>query len=240
MFALEILATMLIGYAIGTIHPSYIISIIKKQDIKAQGTKNYGASNTFVVAGKGWGVLVALLDIAKGAIATLIPMWLFPDYYFLQYVCGCMAVIGHIFPFYLKFDGGKGFAAYIGMMLAINWIYGLIALVGMIVVTIIINYRLAATFSIIFAFPIFVAAYYKEWIGFGCVLFTTAVIVYKHIPNIKHTIAGREVKVRDLLSGKKGFKDDKSLVRLEDNKETSVDSQDEKEESSVHIEEEGS
>ena len=232
MLIIKILATILIGYCIGVIHPSYIISLIKNKDIKSQGTKNYGASNTFVVAGKGWGVLVALLDIAKGALATLLPMWIFPDLYYLQYVCGSAAVLGHIFPFYLNFDGGKGFAAYIGMMLAINWIFGLIALVSMILITIIVNYRLASTFSIIFAFPIFVAIYYREWIGFGCVLFVTAVIVYKHIPNIKNTLAGKEVKVRDLLSGKKGFKDDKSLVRAEEEPK--------EDESSVHVEEEGS
>ena len=235
MLAIKIIATILIGYMIGVIHPSYVISLIMKKDLKATGTKNYGASNTFVVAGKKWGVIVALLDIGKGALATLIPMWIFPDLYFLQYVGGSMAVIGHIFPFYLKFDGGKGFAAYIGMMLAINWIFGLIALVTMLVVTIIINYRLAATFFIIFVFPIFVAVYYREWIGFGCVTFTTAVIVYKHITNIKHTIAGREVKVRDLITGKKGFKDDKSLIKEEDLK---AEENNEGEESPVHTEEE--
>ena len=122
---------------------------VKNRDIKHEGTKNYGTSNTFILIGKGWGVLVGAIDIGKGALATLIPMWIFPDLYYLQYVCGSAAVLGHIFPFYLNFDGGKGFAAYIGMMLAINWIFGLITLVSMILITIIVNYRLASTFSII-------------------------------------------------------------------------------------------
>ena len=203
MLIIKILATILIGYCIGVIHPSYIISLIKNKDIKSQGTKNYGASNTFVVAGKGWGVLVALLDIAKGALATLLPMWIFPDLYYLQYVCGSAAVLGHIFPFYLHFDGGKGFAAYIGMMMATNWIFGLIAIATMIILTIIINYMITSTMTVIISFPIFVAAYFQNWIGFGIALFTTIIIVIKHIPNFIKIKTGEEAKFSTIFKKKK-------------------------------------
>ena len=208
MLALKIIATMAIGYVIGMFHPSYFIAKFKCIDIKGQGTKNYGAGNTFVIAGKSWGALVAILDIGKGALATLLPMWIFPGIYYLQYVGGCMAVMGHIFPVYLKFKGGKGFAAYIGMMMAINWIFGLIALGSMIIITLIVNYRIAITMTIVLSFPVFVAVYYKEWVGFACVLFTTLVITYKHIPNFVKIFKGEETTVWQILLRKKNLKDD--------------------------------
>lgn len=211
MIALKIIATIAIGYFLGIIHPSYFVALFKKIDIKRNGTMNYGAGNTFIVAGKGWGVFVAIFDIGKGALATLLPMWIFPGIFYLQFVGGCMAVIGHIFPFYLKFNGGKGFAAFIGMMLAINWIFGLIALASMIVIMLIVNYRLATTMTIILSFPIFVAVYYREWIGFACVMFTTCIIIYKHIPNFVKIFNGEENTVWSILLKKKKLKDDLSI-----------------------------
>lgn len=200
---LKIIAVMAIGYVIGMIHPSYIVSKIKQINIKQKGTKNYGASNTFLVVGKMWGVLVALLDIGKGALATLIPMWIFPGYTYLQYLGGAMAVMGHIFPFYLHFDGGKGFAAYVGMVFAINWQFGLIMLPIVVVLTFVINYMITSTMTVIFSFPIFVAVYCKDWIGFGIALFASLVILYKHIPNFKKIKTGEEAKLSALFNKKK-------------------------------------
>lgn len=200
---LKILACIAIGYVLGMIHPSFIISKIKKRNIKEEGTKNYGTSNTFILIGKGWGALVGVIDIGKGALATLIPTWIFPGITYLPYICGCMAVIGHIFPFYLHFDGGKGFAAYIGMMMATNWIFGLIAIATMIILTIIINYMITSTMTIVISFPIFVAAYYQDWIGFAVVLFTTLVIICKHIPNFKKIKTGEEPRFNEVFKKKK-------------------------------------
>ena len=200
---LKILACIAIGYVLGMIHPSYIIAKVKKRDIKNEGTKNYGTSNTFILIGKGWGALVGVIDIGKGALATLIPMWIFPDISYLPYIAGSMAVIGHIFPFYMHFDGGKGFAAYIGMMMAICWWFGLIVLVVMVALTFAINYMITSTMTVIISFPIFVACYFHNWIGFGVVLFTTCIIIYKHIPNFKKIKEGTEPKVRAMFAKKK-------------------------------------
>ena len=200
---LRILACIAIGYVLGMIHPSFIISRIKDRNIKEEGTKNYGTSNTFMLIGKGWGSLVGVIDIGKGVLATLIPMWIFPGVDYLPYVGGAMAVIGHIFPFYLKFDGGKGFATYIGMMLATCWWFGLIVLVVMIILTLIIDYMITSTMTVIFSFPIFVAAYFRNWIGFGIVLFTTAIIFIKHIPNFIKIKTGEEAKFSTVFKKKK-------------------------------------
>ena len=208
---LQILACIAIGYFLGIIHPSYILAKVKNRDIKHEGTQNYGTSNTFILIGKGWGCLVGVIDIGKGALATLIPMWIFKDVSYLPYISGCMAVIGHIFPFYMHFDGGKGFAAYIGMMMAICWWFGLIVLVSMIILTFAINYMITSTMTVIIAFPIFVAAYFHEWIGFGVALFTTCIIIYKHIPNFIKIKNGTEPKVRAMFSKKKIVLDKKEL-----------------------------
>ena len=207
---LQVLACMAIGYVLGMIHPSFVVAKIKHRNIKEEGTKNYGTSNTFVLVGKWWGVLVGVIDIGKGALATLIPMWIFPGIDYLPYVGGAMAVMGHIFPFYLHFDGGKGFAAYIGMMLATCWWFGLIIIAVMIVLTLIIDYMITSTMTVIISIPIFVAAYFQNWIGFGIALFTTIVIVIKHIPNFIKIKTGEEAKFSTIFKKKKAEPSDPS------------------------------
>ena len=101
---------ILVGYLIGCFNLAYIISKVKKVDLQNTGSKNLGASNTFITIGKEMGVLVGASDIFKCTLVVILIKLVFPDMDLLPYIAGIACVMGHMFPFYLKFKGGKGFA----------------------------------------------------------------------------------------------------------------------------------
>ena len=111
---------ILLAYLIGSLSPSALLAKIKHKNLKKEGTGNLGATNTTLVFGKMFGFLVMVLDIFKGFLAVKITAWIVPEVEWLAILAGFCAVIGHCFPFYLKFKGGKGLAAFGGVILAYN------------------------------------------------------------------------------------------------------------------------
>ena len=108
------LVVALVAYLMGSFSTSYVVSRIKKVDLKKTATRNLGASNTTVVLGWKFGLLVGVVDISKGIGAVLLTRFFAPDLPAIAYVAATCVTLGHIFPFYLKFRGGKGFATFIG------------------------------------------------------------------------------------------------------------------------------
>ncbi len=103
------------AYLLGSLPFPYLVTrMVKGVDIREIGTKNMGAMNTFYQLGFGWGLLVLLLDIAKGVLAILVARWLGTEE-LIQYVTAGVSMIGHMFPVFLKFRGGKGGATAIGI-----------------------------------------------------------------------------------------------------------------------------
>jgi glycerol-3-phosphate acyltransferase PlsY len=104
------------AYLLGSLPFAYIITRwIRGEDIREVGTRNMGAMNTIYRVGFGWGLLVLLLDMAKGALAILVARWLdTPEN--IQLAAAGVSVIGHMFPVFLKFKGGKGGATAIGIL----------------------------------------------------------------------------------------------------------------------------
>ena len=117
---MEITATALIGYLLGSLSPAALLSKIKQHDLRNEGTKNLGASNTMLVMGKGLGALVMVLDIFKGFLAVKLAKLLFPQLAIAGILACIGAILGHCFPVFLHFQGGKGLAAFGGMVLAYN------------------------------------------------------------------------------------------------------------------------
>ncbi|MFX0010162.1 MAG: glycerol-3-phosphate acyltransferase [Candidatus Hermodarchaeota archaeon] len=108
--------SLIIGYVLGAINPGYIIGRLKGIDIRKVGTKNPGTSNVWHTLGKKYGILTAGYDIFKSLIACIIAIYAFGVGYFFAQFSGILAIIGHCFPFYLRFRGGKGVASAIGML----------------------------------------------------------------------------------------------------------------------------
>ena len=197
---MEYVASIIIGYAFGTLNLASIIAKLKGKDIHDIGTGNPGASNTVINFGWIAGVLVALHDILKAVVAILITTHLF-DLPYIGVVTGVAAILGHMYPVWMKFKGGKGFATLVGATLGLNWKLGLFIIVISTVITLASNYiAIATAFSAIFI-PAFY--FYKgDYISGSIFLIATVCILYKHISNFKKIRNGTEVGARSTLKKK--------------------------------------
>ena len=191
---------ILISYLLGSSSMSYYLSKWKKVDIQSHGSKNLGASNAMILMGWKAGILVALHDIAKAALAVIIARILFPDTLYIDALAGVAAVFGHIFPFYLRFKGGKGFASYIGMTLALNWKFALILILVVALITLITDYIVIGTFTTIASVPVFMGIFNHSYLLPLILLVASAVIFYKHRENIVKLKNGTEIGLCSPLS----------------------------------------
>ena len=194
---MEYLVCALIGYAFGCVNFAYIIGKLKGFDIRDKGSGNAGASNITISLGWGYGVLTGLMDILKSFAAAMICRHLYPDLPVAPFLAGACAVMGHIFPFYMKFKGGKGFASYLGMMLACNWKLCLVLCIVTVIVTLVTNYIAVATLLVVLITPIYYIYIGADPLIIAVLVVVTVVIFYKHRINIKRIINGEAIKLRD-------------------------------------------
>lgn len=192
---------ILLGYFLGCSSMSFYLSKWKKVDIRSHGSKNLGASNTMILMGWKAGILVALHDIGKAALAVILAQIMFPNVVNIGAVAGVAAVFGHIFPFYLKFKGGKGFASYMGMTLALNWRFALILIVVVAFITLITDYIVIGTFTTIASVPTYMGFANHSYVLALILLVGTAVILYKHRENIVKLKNGTEIGLRSANRG---------------------------------------
>lgn len=196
---------LFLGYLLGSSSMSFYISKLKKINIKEQGSKNYGASNTMALAGKRAGLAVLVHDILKSFLAILLIRFILDiPYNHVEWVLagiGLFAVLGHIFPFYLKFNGGKGFAPYLGVVLGLDWrlFFGVVLLIFL--VAYITDYIVAGTFSTITVTPIYFLVQQKWWVG-AIMVVCSLLLLYKHRVNIKNLKEGKEMKIRSAFMNK--------------------------------------
>ena len=144
MNVIQALSAILIGYLFGCFQTSYFISKkFGKTDIREMGSGNAGASNVTSEMGWKFGILTGISDVMKSFLPVKLILFIYPDSYHqleLMAIAGMGAVLGHIYPFFMDFRGGKGIACYIGMLLAIDWPIGLASIVLIILLTIITDY----------------------------------------------------------------------------------------------------
>lgn len=195
------LLPILLGYLLGCSNLAYYISRYQKKDLRAGGSGNLGASNATVLLGWRAGVAVAIHDIGKAALAVLLAKLLWPETEFAGAAAGVAAVYGHIFPFYLKFKGGKGLASFWGMTVALNWKLGLIAGIVIILATIITDFIVIGTFSTIALVPAYTGLILANWILALIVFLASAIIFYKHWENIGRLIRKEELGLRSAIRG---------------------------------------
>lgn len=192
---------ILIGYLLGSSSMSYYISKLKKIEIRDKGSKNLGASNTMMVLGWKYGLLVGIHDIGKSILAVVLAKHFFPDLELVGFLAGVASVLGHIYPFYLKFKGGKGFASYFGMTLALNWKLALIIALAVVLVTLITDYIVVGTTLTITTVPIFYGIVTRGFVVPLILLIATLVIAYKHRMNYVRIYKGTEIGLRSANRG---------------------------------------
>lgn len=192
---MQIIVCLLVGYLLGNANPAYLMGRMKGVDIREKGSGNTGASNVTVSLGKGLGVVCALTDIFKGFVAYKLGRILFPTLVFSGILAGAAAILGHIFPFWLEFRGGKGLASLAGVALAYNWRLFLMLLAFEIVFGLVTNYICLVTASAAIVFPACYLYRTWDWVGFGVLAVVAVIMELKHIDNFKRIANGTEVRI---------------------------------------------
>ena len=193
------------AYLVGSIPTAvWVGKIFYKKDVRNYGSGNAGATNTFRVLGKKAGIPVLLFDIIKGWFVVAILASFLPienqtnTFITYQIGLGICAVLGHIFPIFAQFKGGKGVATLFGIIIALHWQSSLCC-IGVFVIIFYI-FRIVSLSSIISAlcFPIFVIFVFKTQFN-SLLIFSIVIsilILITHKANIKRIIAGEESKLK--------------------------------------------
>lgn len=185
-----------LGYVLGSLNPAALLAKWKKVDLRKKGSGNLGATNTLVVMGFRSGLFVLLFDLFKTIFADRVARVLFPQLYLAGLLAACGAVIGHIFPFYMKFQGGKGVACLAGMILSFDFGLFMFLLAIGITMMFVFNYGVIVPVTVAAVFPLFVL--WKTQ-SFWAWVTTTAVgllIIDRHRENFRKIKNGEEIKVR--------------------------------------------
>ncbi len=188
---------IIIGYLLGSISPAALIAKLKHQNLREQGTKNLGASNVTLVIGKKQGALVMGFDILKALVSVKLCQRLFPTLALAGLIAGCSAVVGHVFPFYLKFKGGKGLASFGGMILGVDPMLFLILLVVAVACMFIVNYSYAMPMSAGVLFPILYGIKTKDSTATLIAVAVSLLIIVKHWSNIGKARSGEDKKITE-------------------------------------------
>ena len=195
------LAVILLSYLVGTSSMTLYLSKLHNINMRAGGSGNLGASNAVILMGWKAGVLVAIHDIGKAYLAVWLAQRCFPTLPYIGAVAGVASVMGHIFPFYLHFKGGKGFASFWGMTVALDWKLGLVLFVAGVVLTVLTNYIVVGTVTITLSSPLYLGITRQDWLLCAIVFFASAVIWYKHRENFVRIRNGTEIGFRSAAKG---------------------------------------
>jgi len=197
------LLSAILGYAIGCFSSAYFLSkTIKKSDIRKYGSGNAGTTNMLRTYGFGIALATLLLDMLKGILAFVAGYVIGGESCAL--IGGLLAVIGHIWPAYLGFKGGKGIATTLGIIFAVNTLAGFLLLILGVIIVIVSQYVSVASLTIVILFPIICLITQP---GNTMLFFVSLIIafigIFTHRKNIQRLKMGTENKVNLIAKLKK-------------------------------------
>ena len=177
--------SMGLGYFLGCINPAAWIAKMKHVNLKEEGTGNLGATNTAYVMGKKAGYFVLFFDILKSYFSFKIAKWLFPKLVIAGILASIGCILGHCFPVTMNFQGGKGLAAFGGLILAFKpWMFMTIITVG-ITLMFICNTGVIAPFMGVVLFPAMVYFTGHDLLETAAVTIASAIIFATHLSNFR-------------------------------------------------------
>tara|TARA_Y100000782_G_scaffold38018_1_gene42436 strand:- start:425 stop:1024 length:600 start_codon:yes stop_codon:yes gene_type:complete len=188
-----------IVYFFGSIPFAYILpKIFGLGDIRNIGSGNVGATNVLRAGNKLLAIIVLAFDIIKG----FAPLFILKNYYhnelseIIILFIGSAAILGHIFPIWLKFKGGKGVATYIGFLFAINYIFGIIFIITWLLIAFLKKYSSLASITSLVLLPLFVMLFSYEKQIIYLLILINLIIISKHYSNIYRLIHKSETKIK--------------------------------------------
>lgn len=182
-----------LSYLLGAIPTGLIVGqLLYKKDIRKFGSGNLGATNTFRVLGKNAGIFVTIFDVAKGVLPATFPLIFNLEVHGIWF--GLAAILGHVYPIYLKFKGGKAVATSAGVILGVNPI--VFTIIAVIFFTLLFTTRMVSLTSILTSIANFITTLFFDDIILKVISFALMVlIVYRHQSNIARIINGTEPKI---------------------------------------------
>ena len=220
-------ATIVIAYLIGSINPAIFITRFKtSQDIRTMGSGNAGFTNVLRSVGKGPAIATIVCDYLKGFIAVLIGWWIFsgltvtndvsPTEYVIygRYLAGMFVIIGHSFPIFFGFKGGKGVVTANAMMLVVDWRVFLLILGTFLIIFFCTRIISIGSIACAALYPVYtmLITYFLDylprlntpdelrfrfvWISTGCALVVGMMIIIRHSENIGRLIRGEEKRIK--------------------------------------------
>ena len=182
-----------IGYLFGCISPAAILGKLKDVNLKREDTGNLGATNTALVLGPKSGIIVLVSDIIKSILSAKVSCALFPDLLHAGMIAciGCM--LGHCFPVFMHFEGGKGVAVYGGMVLLYNPGFAVpIILFGTLLI-ILLNTGVAAPLLASVLFPVLIILQGGDRISLLLAMIASILLVFMHRDNLRRAIGKKDV-----------------------------------------------
>ncbi len=204
------LLSAVMGYLVGTVNPAFILAKLHGFDIREKGSRNAGASNALLLFGKARGALCAVFDIAKAAFIIWLTGHIFaPINTFAVTAAAC--ILGHIFPFYMRFKGGKGLACIAGTVLAYDLRVFAVMLAAELVIALATNYICFIPITASVSFPVVYGVMDRDIWGALLLALVAVVVFCKHLVNLRRIRVGREARISYLWSR------DKETARLKEN-----------------------
>lgn len=215
MLILAILISAVLSYLLGSFNSSIlVVRLLKHQDIREFGSHNAGLTNTLRCFGKGCAALTLVGDLAKGIVAVLLSKGICEllgtgltaqnDVHFIGYIAGIFAILGHVFPIYYHFKGGKGVLVGVSVFLGIDWKVFLCLIVIFAVVLAISKYVSLGSIIAAACCPVvtFLFQFWQRgdlpmwylWLNTGLAALMGAWVIYMHHTNIQRLKAGNENK----------------------------------------------
>ena len=178
---MDLFIIITISYLLGSIPFGLILAkLFLKKDIRDIGSGNIGATNVMRSGNKLVGFLTLILDIFKAVLPVIYIKFNYPD---LIYICSLSVFLGHVFPIWLKFKGGKGVATYVGILFSINIFFGLVFCICWLLIFFLSKYSSLSSLIASFSIPIYLFIINYEQLIFFVILFV--LIFYTHRENIK-------------------------------------------------------
>ena len=190
---MELILVISISYLMGSIPFGLILTkVFLKKDIRDVGSGNIGATNVLRTGNKLIGYFTLILDVIKAVIPVLYVKFNFPE---LIYISSLSAFIGHVFPIWLKFKGGKGVATYVGILFSINYFLGIIFALSWLIIFFTSKYSSLGSILSALLIPIFIflnSSYENQY--FFIIMFV--LILFTHRENVKRLINKEESKTK--------------------------------------------
>ncbi len=190
---MELFIISLVSYLVGSIPFGFLLTkIFLNKDIRNIGSGNIGATNALRTGNKKIGFSTLILDVLKAAITIIFVKFNYSEFIFISSLC---VFLGHVFPIWLKFKGGKGVATYVGILFSINLTYGLIFITIWLIVFFIFKYSSLSSIIASLSIPLYLFIFLNS-LNLSFFLIMLILIFFTHRENIKRLINKEESKTK--------------------------------------------